>query len=180
MSVSLQGGNRPPYVTFEERSIEDRAQSIAKGRRVDRAVDWAILRQSGSKDNVEVEASVWLAGLDKDPNMVPLWADKFKADYERWKKGQEATPDGTHVSQWPAISKAEATTLIACNVRTVEDLASANEPTLVRIGIGARNLQNKAKEWLKVADGTGRAAEELAALRARVMAQDDQLESMRK
>lgn len=179
MSVSLQSGSRPPYVVFEVRALEDRNATIAKGCRIDRDVDFVIIRQVGSKDTAEMEAKVWLETLDKDPNMQPEWVDKFKDAYQRWKAGQEPAVDGVPVSQWPAINKAQASLLLAAQIRTVEDLAAANEAALARVGIGARELQNKAKEFLRVANDTGKAAEELAVLRARAAGQDETIATLR-
>lgn len=142
-----------------------------------RSVDFAIIRPIGSKDTVEVEALIWLETLDKDPNMLPEWAAKFKSMYALWKAGQEPTPDGTHVTQWPAISKAQAQLLISADIRTVEDLAQANEQGLVRVGMGSRELQNKARAWLESAKDTGRAAEELITLRAQNKANEDKIKS---
>ena len=178
MTVSLfQDNARPPYVIFETRSMEDRDASIAKGCRIDREVDWVTIRQVGAKDTVEKEVSVWLETLDKDPYLKPEWVAGYKNAYKAWKEGHEPTPDGTHVSQWPAINKAQASLLIAADIRTVQDLAVANEPALARVGLGARELQQKAQKWLKVAGDTGKAAEELTAMQAKAQAQESRIQS---
>ena len=173
MNVSLQSGQRPPYVIFETRAVEDRDATIAKGRRIDREVDWVVVRQPGSKDTFEQEAAVWLGTLDKDVNMLPAWVAAYKDEYARWKNGQEPVANGTHINQWPAVNKSQASLILAANLRTVEDLATANEASLARIGIGARELQTKARDFLKVANDTGVAAEELSALRARTTGQEE-------
>ena len=173
MDVSLQGGSRPPIVIFETRAMEDRNATIAKGRRIDREVDWAILRQPGSKDTSEQEAATWLDMLDKNPNMQKAWVAAYKEEYARWKNGQESTVTGTHINSWPAINKSQASLILAADLRTVEDLAAANEASLARIGIGSRELQNKARDFLKVANDTGKAAEELSALRAKSDGQEN-------
>lgn len=180
-NVSVMGlpNSRPPFVNFEERSVEDREASIAAGRLIMKSVDYVIISQPGSKDSVEKEAVPWLDSLRQNANYDPMWVDRFKTHYRMWKEGNEITPDGTHIRMWAPISKAEAETLIAARVRTVEDLAAANEETLRMIGMGARALQNKARAWLESASNTGKTTEEIVALRALTEAQAKEIESLR-
>lgn len=55
--------------------------------------------------------------------------------------------------------------LLDAKVRTVEDLAQANEETLAMLGMGGRALKDKAVSWLQSAGSTGKTTEELTALR---------------
>lgn len=181
MSVSMMGDarSRPPFIRFEERSVEDRDATIASGGLKMKAVDWVIVNQPGSKDTVEKEAKQWLDAAKHNPNFPPEWVDRFHTHYKMWKEGQEITPDGTHVRMWAAISKAEAEQLIASGLRTVEDLAIANEQALQAYGMGARGLQLKARAWLEAAAKTGKTAEEITHLRAKTEIQDKQIEELR-
>lgn len=181
MSVSLleDARSRPPFIEFEERSVEDRDASIKAGHLVMKSVDYVIIRQPGSKDSVEKEALIWLEGAKKNASFNPAWVDRFHAHYKMWKQGQEITPDGTHIRMWAPISKAEAETLIAARILTVEDLAAANEDALRTIGIGARALQQKARAWLESAAKTGKTAEEITLLRATTESQNQQIEELR-
>ncbi len=181
MSVSMMGDarSRPPFIRFEERSVEDRDATIASGGLKMKAVDWVIVSQPGSKDTVEKEAKQWLEAAKHNPNFDPAWVDRFHTYYRMWKEGQEITPDGTHVRMWAPISKAEAEQLIASGLRTVEDLAIANEQALQAYGIGARGLQQKARAWLESAAKTGKTAEEITHLRAKTESQDKQIEELR-
>lgn len=180
MAAYLMSGSRPPFVTFEERSVEDRAATVASGCYKAKSVDYVIIQLSGSKDCVEKEALPWLADLPKNPNMQPEWVERYKAMYKAFKEGREPTPNGIHVRSWPAIDKGQADTLIGAQVLTVEDLAAANEQTLTRIGMGARGLQQKARAWLESADKNGKSAEELTALREKSAQQDQQIAELRK
>lgn len=181
MTVSLQQGSaRPPYVQFEERSEEYRPDDQNPGHIQFRSVDYVVIRQIGAKDSVEKEATAWLEGLSHNQNYDPVWVDHFRTQYMLWKKGQEPTPVGMHIKQWAAISKAQADMLLAVNIRTVEDLAVANEQALLRVGIGARDLQNKAKAWLQTAEDTGKTASEIASLRAKNEGLEHMLHEMQK
>jgi predicted RecB family nuclease len=53
---------------------------------------------------------------------------------------------------------AQIKTLLDINVRTVEELAAANEETLNRVGMGGRALKQKAIIWL---ESSKRSAESL-------------------
>ena len=64
MSIALMP-QRPPYVTFEQRAVEDRNASIAAGGMVMRDVDFVIVRQVGSKNTLEKDAAEWLADLER-------------------------------------------------------------------------------------------------------------------
>lgn len=179
MAVSLLAGARPPYVEFIEKTFEDRAATEKNGAYTARSEDYVIVRQIGSKDTFEKNATEWLAGLSRDPNMAPEWANHFKAQFAAWKSGQEITPDGIHVKTWPLISRSQAETLIRANLRTVEDLARAPEAALMAVGIGARELQHKAQAWLDSAANTGRQSEEVVNLRAKTSAQDETIKGLR-
>lgn len=179
ISYNAEAGKRPPNVSFEERSIEDRAATAAAGSAKFRSVDYVVLNQPGSKDSVEREAQPWLDALHQNKNFDPLWVSRVKETYKLWKQGHEITPDGTHIRMWAAIDKAQADTLIAARLLTVEDLANASEDSLRRVGIGARDLKNRAKAWLEAAAKTGKTAEEITLLRAKTEMQDKEIAELR-
>jgi hypothetical protein len=166
---------RPPYVKFEERSFEDRAASEKEGRYIAKSVDFVVIRQVGSRDTVECDAKQWLGQIKKDPGFHPDWVEQFDKQYRAYKSGQEITPNGTHVKTWPTISKAQCDMLLNANLRTVEDVAQASESALMNVGIGARELQQKARAWLATAEEHGKGAQELTALRVTTEAQAAQI-----
>jgi hypothetical protein len=165
---------RPPYVEFEEREHPEGSGAL---------VDFAILHPLGSKDTVEKIAKDWLAHNDKlaERGEYPReWAQFFREQYNGWKAGQDCEAViGTHVKAWPGISPAQANILVAARCRTVEDLADAPEELLQRIGMGARNLQTKARAFVD-AKKDGGAAEELAMLRQKTADQENQIAELNK
>jgi hypothetical protein len=168
---------RPPYVEFEQRAEEDRAETVKQGHYVARDVDYAIIRAIGAKDAVEKPAVEWLGHLDQlvtRQDYPREWAKFFREQYNDWKAGNEPSVNGTHVRQWSAISRAQAEMLVAAKILTVEDLAVANEETLQRIGMGSRGLKQRAQAWLDTAAKNG-SAEELAMLREKTANQDAQI-----
>ena len=160
---------RPPYVTFEFRAEEDREASIAAGHYVSRDIAYALITPMGSKDRIERVAEDWFAKLEGDVQerrFPQEWLRAFRGAFEDWKAGRATPLSGTAVEHWPVASPSQVKTLLDLKVRTVEDLASANEETLNRIGMGGRALKQKAIDWLASAKDIGKVTEEIAAMRA--------------
>jgi len=159
---------RPPYVTFEVRAIEDRNASIEAGHYVTKDVNFAIITPQGSKDRIERVADEWLAKLADDVRegrFDQAWLSAYKEAYKAWAEGNELPENGFPVKNWPVLSPSQIISLLECHVRTVEDLAVANEETLAKIGMGGRALKQRAIDWLASAASIGKPSEELSALK---------------
>ena len=173
---------RPPYVTFEFRAEEDRAASIEAGHYVSKDVAYVLITPMGSKDRIERVAEEWLDKLrqDADEGRFPReWFQAFKGAFADWKSGRESPVEGTAFELWPPASPAQVRMLLDLRIRTVEDLAHANEEALRRIGMGGRALKQKAVDWLSAAVSGGKLAEEIGSLRQEnetLRARNDQLE----
>lgn len=159
---------RPPYVTFETRAVEDRDASLLAGHFVTKDVDFAVITPQGSKDRVERIVSEWFEALTQhvqEQRFPSEWLRAFREAYTAWKEGREIPTVGTPVLTWPVASPAQVRQLLDLKIRTVEDLAGANEETLGRLGMGGRALKDRAKAWLETANSVGKVSEEVAALR---------------
>ena len=159
---------RPPYVMFEARGIEDRNASIAAGHYVTKDVDFALITPIGSKDRVERVVSEWFAKLDDDlrsQRVDPAWVSAFKAAYAAWREDREMPVEGTAILTWPLLSSGQIKQLLDAHIRTVEDLAVANEETIAQLGMGGRALKQRAVDWLTSANNIGKTSEELSALK---------------
>lgn len=78
--------------------------------------------------------------------------DKYKEYIERFKADEEFEDlGGTPIQQWPQIDQRRATVLKAMGVLTVEALVDLPDGNLSSLGMGARELQAKAKAWLEMA-----------------------------
>lgn len=167
--------NRPAYVQFETREEEDRAASVAAGHYVPRDRHYAVVTPPGGNLTIEKPVDKFLKEKRKqnDPNIK-----HYEAAYEAWKEGQEEPLEGTPVKSWPAASPAQIKACLNANIKTVEDLATAPEEALKRIGMGARHLQQKAEAWLKSASEHGKVAEEIANLRRDLESTQESLKSV--
>lgn len=171
---------RPPYVTFEQRSVVDVDASAEAGRTVYKNVDYAIITPVGGKDTVERDVEGWLEYTRRqvENNRLPgEWLGHYKAIYQAWKEGQDAPVNGLSVKMWPVATAADVSNLISANILTVEDLAAANEAALNRLGMGARALKQKAEAYLASAD-KGKLAESQAKLVAELEAAKLRIEAL--
>lgn len=142
---------RPPYVKFETRTQEDRQRTIETGKYVSKDVDIAIITPQGSKDRIEKEVNDWFLNLDqavRDERLPASWLAGYKEAYARWKSDQEPIVNGTPLRDSGLCSPAQLQNCQTFNVRSVEDLANANEETVARLGMGARDLVQRAKTYL--------------------------------
>lgn len=161
---------RPPYITFEYREVEDRDASIDKGHYVTKSQAFVIVTVPGTRgETFEGIAEEWLARKRDEANNgnIPMeWFDSFQRKYEMWQKNEEIPESGIPIKTWPVLSPAERSIVLNANIRTVEDLAQCTEQGIATLGMGGRTLKDKAVNWLKAANDTGKAAMELSALKA--------------
>lgn len=173
---------RPPLVNFETRAEEDRNASIAQGSVVYRDVDYAIITPAGSKDRIEREVKDWFANLQDQVRQGRFnedWFRYYKRSFESWKAEGEIPLEGTSLRNWPVITPAQVKSLLNWNVQTVEQLATANEETLSRLGMGGRSLKDRAVEWLRASGSeAGKQSAEIVNLRQELTATKAQNETL--
>lgn len=160
---------RPAYVTFEVRSVKDNNASIEAGHYVGKDVVFALITPMGSKDRIERVAAEWFAKLQRDVQESRLpreFYNLYKAVYDDFLAGRETPVNGVALENWPAMTPTLRNTLVSIGVRTVEDLAAANEEVIRRMGMGGRAWKQKAEDYLKAASTTGKVSEELSSLKA--------------
>lgn len=159
---------KPSYVQFEIRAVEDRSKLFEDGRCGYKDVDFAIITPAGTRDKIERNALEWLDDLRMkaqngmfNPDVLAFYEKAYKA----FKDGQEVPVEGTPIRMFTVLTPSEQKRCLDANIRTIEELATMHEAGLSRVGMGARELQNKAKAYLAAADGPGKLAAENAALR---------------
>lgn len=73
----------------------------------------------------------------------------IKPAYDAWKTGQDVPTHGTPLSAWSGLTSEKAEIIKAAGVRTVEELAEANEMTITQIRLpGMIQLREQAKLFL--------------------------------
>ena len=165
-----------PWVEFRKVSEEDRQASVDAGTYIARDVDYAFITPAGSKDCIEKPVKEWFEQLatQVENNRFPAeWLKAFRTRYESWVESGEIPVQGTSVKNWAVASPSQIEMLLKINVRTVEQLAVANEEVISRLGMGGRNLVEKAKAYAQQREsGVGKLAEENANLKQRLEQSD--------
>lgn len=112
-------------------------------------VEWLIIHVPGG-DTVEYILT------DADGKAVrPDKIEQYQLEYDAWKNGGKAPLRGTNIRQCDALTPEQIRTCERAHVLTVEDLAQASEQTIRTLGMGAREIKNKAVQWLSSHNSTG-------------------------
>lgn len=161
---------RPPYVRFEPRAVEDRQATAENGMMQYKDVDFVLVTPAGSHDVHEEKAEKWLEKQKKnakDGRIPEQHYRHYQQMFESYKEGKELPETGIPIKSWPLVTPAQVQQILQANIRTVEDLARAPEEALQRIGMGARPLKQKAEAYMQSGD-TGKAASEIHDLRRKL------------
>jgi hypothetical protein len=159
---------RPPYVKYERRAVDKQKPAAEGGGVYYVDKDFAIITTAGSKNSVEKIVDEWWPQLEdqvRQGRFPPQWLDAYKKQYAAWNSGQELPVDGTPIVSWPAASAAEMKMMHALDIRSVEDLAVANEELLSKIGMGGRDLKKRAQDWVTAKTDTAPLIAQLSAMR---------------
>ncbi len=157
---------RPAYVTFVKRAVEDRDATIASGMYTPKDVDFVIITPPGSKDRIERNAEEWFVQMREQVAQQRLpreFLSLYKEAYEEWKATGEVPVNGTYIKNVALFSPAQIEMLLQANLKTVEDLAVATEEAIARLGMGGRAMKKQAESYLASAKN-GAPAAQLTAL----------------
>lgn len=105
----------------------------------------------------------------KDEEAGHPYSDRFPNQWKQFKAQQEQVSEGMPLTEWPVINKAQALNLKANGIHTVEQLASVIDQNLGILGLGGRELRDKAKTYINRAIDASEITKihaELAVLRA--------------
>lgn len=177
MAVAMvPDAGRPNPITFEIRSVENRAESQKAGHYVGHDVIYVKVHQPGQTAQVfEDTAENW---LDRKRQQRDPHYDYYASAFEAFKRSEELPISGAALKNWPNISPTFLKVCQSNKVMSVEDLAEASETTLKRLGPGARAYKKKAEAWLAVAESTGQITEQLADLEERLRASIERQEQL--
>lgn len=124
---------------FEMRPKEDSAATKREGRPMFVEVPYVTIMVPGDRDKIERR----VREEDKQ-RFAEQWA-QFEAT--RLSTGTSGTP----LDQWPALSVTQRAELVALNIPNVESLAMISDGNLEKLGPGARELRDKAQNFLDFA-----------------------------
>lgn len=158
---------RPPYVTFETRAIEDRNKTAETGVYEVKDVVYVLVTPYGTRDQHEAVASKWMEQQEqkaKQGKIPPQFLDYYKRAYKNYLESEDTeTLDGHPIKTWATIGPSDQKRILNANIFTIEDLAAAPAEALDAIGMGALALKRKAQAWLDSGE-QGKSAEKIVAL----------------
>ena len=124
------------------------------------------VREDGDPDN-----PAWLAARIRRDAVLPA--------YEAWKKGEELPTDGTPIGAWPGITPDQAAGLKAAGLRSIEEVANANDALMSKIPLpNVRGLKELAANFLAGSD-RAKVAASLADKDRELAEMREQLEELR-
>jgi hypothetical protein len=160
--------DHPPYLDFS--LTAKRMVKTVKGKTEIYYEDCEIVTITPMGDNktqVIKECGEWLDHL-KYRHHHHMISDNYlrfsENSYNAWKERREAPINGMPLEECAVLTPAEIQMVRQANIRSVEDLANANDEGLQQIGMGARNLKRKATTYLENAKDHGAVSEKMSSL----------------
>ena len=149
----VHGTDAGLYVEFYMEAVKDEEATLKEGRPIFRDVEYIQIIPAGDKNTVVVRP----VKLTDDGNTPPDNV-RWPGQYAAFKNQQKQVTEGTPIEQWPILTKAQAMSFKAMNVHTVEMLAAVSDSNLQNLGMGARELRQKAIAYIEHAKSSAVAA----------------------
>ena len=124
---------------FYMRAVENKRASEAEGRAIFDEVPFVEILIPGDKYNCP------------DVKVTDEHKQRWPAQWENFLAKREQH-EGTPIEHWPLMSVKQVAELKALNFFTVEQIAEASDAALDQIGLGARDLQKRARQHLQPQD----------------------------
>lgn len=160
------GDDAKLWVQFSHEAVHQVAKSEMEGRAIYKDVPFITIVFPADKTKL-VKRPVRMT--EEESCGHPPDHIRFPRQWAAFKAAQEQGHDGTPIKEWAPLSGARAMELNAMGIYTVEQLSGVPDSAAANLGMGGRDLVNKAKAWLEQAkDGTAvsRMSAQIAALEA--------------
>lgn len=154
------------FVTIYSDAVELKAESEKAGRPIFQDFPFIRITIPGDTNNI-IERR-----LDEEDKR------KYPKAWEEFQRGESQGFTGTPLEQWPQITRAQVKESKYFECHTVEQLAGLTDSHCQKMGMGFRELREKAKAYLGVAESTAAATaqaleneklrQEMAELRAMI------------
>ena len=128
-------GDKSLLVKFYIEPKQDEAASMEEGRPIFKEVEYVDIRVVGSRNGHVCRPA------------RPDDKSRFPAHYKAFKERVEIPLDGTPLSEWAVITRAQAEEMAFFNVKTVEQLAAMADSVAQKF-MGINSLKQKAKDWV--------------------------------
>jgi len=130
-------GDEKLVVGFYMGIIKDEGATIEQGRAIFRDVEYCKIFTPGDNTNVI------------DQPATERYRQRFAKQYARFRQGHDenSQSEGTPLSEWPLLSRAQVAELHHMNIRTVEQLAGVSDAAKLKMH-GLISLSRHAQTWL--------------------------------
>ena len=136
------GSDKNLYVEFSQEARLNEFRTQEEGKPVYDDIDMITIMTAGSKTTFKNKVK-----MEDDAN-GPSDPHRFPAQWAAYKDQKEQIPNGLPLSEWPGVTKAHALNLRGSKIFTVEQLAGIPDQDLNSLGLGGRDLREKAKSYL--------------------------------
>lgn len=133
------GTDQGLFVQFYFESIKNEEESLAQGRPIFSDKEYIKIIPVGDRNTVICEP------VTEDHKV------RFPNQYAAFKNQQVQPQEGTPLEEWPPLTKSQVMMMKSANVHTVEQLSVVSDGNLSNLGMGARDLREKAKTYLESA-----------------------------
>lgn len=141
------------FAQFKWEAVKNNYASEQQGRPIfDKALIATITSPGQSKSEIKYELE---RESHEGKTSKTQYYEKYRDEVEKWKSNnQSGDLQGTPIDQWPQIDVKMAATLKFNKIFTVEALCDVPDGGLQALGMGARELQAKAKAFLAASKDT--------------------------
>jgi hypothetical protein len=168
--TKLDPGDSALHVEFRRQPRQNEAKSAEAGRPIFEDVEYITILTAGDKTSV----------IDRPATEGDK--QRFHKKYEAFSKGKEqASLDGTPLSEWPGVTRSQVMELEHFGCRTVDRLAAMSDDVIHRLGAGYLARRQAARAYLDQAAARApmeQMQEQLSERDRLIASQSAQLQSM--
>lgn len=135
----LAGFRKPVIPRFETKAVHMEHASKQQGRPIYEDREYVEIMVVGER------------GFSAYEPVSDEHKQRWPEEYRAFKEGKESPLQGTPLAEWPTVTRSKVEELAFFHIRSVEDLAGVNDAQLQKLGMGARELREKARTFLEVA-----------------------------
>jgi hypothetical protein len=167
------------HIEFYTQAQENPAESRKAGRPIFEDVEMVKIQVVGDPKCTMIAPAHSSSKRHPETGAPWTYAEQFPEHYRYFKdNADQQLASGTPLSEVPWLTAAKREELKALKILTVDGLALLDGAGLTRLGMGGRELKNKAQAWLDAAAGhagESRLAEELAQRDAQIASLMEQM-----
>ena len=117
------------FVEFYWREVKNEAKSLAEGRPIFESKEYIKIMAAGDK------TKNWDRPVQKTSNgTAPSDLDRFPRQWAMFQRQEVQVTEGTPVTEWPQITRADAAMLKSMNIHTIETLAAMSDTNIGFMG----------------------------------------------